>query len=73
VARADLSDVADVVALLATFLAPIVPAVTDRLFAQLGTAPLTFEALASASLRSFRGRVRWEFGPRCSRGWRRRR
>src|SRR5262249_34954847 len=50
VARADLSDVADVVALLATFLAPIVPTLTDRLFAQLGTAPLTFEALASARL-----------------------
>src|SRR5262249_2770624 len=32
VARADLSDVADVVALLATFLAPIVPTLTDRLF-----------------------------------------
>jgi methionyl-tRNA synthetase len=50
VARADLSDVADVVALLATFLAPIVPTITDRLFAQLGAAPLTFEALAGAPI-----------------------
>jgi methionyl-tRNA synthetase len=50
VARADLSDVADVVALLATFLSPIVPAVTERLFAQLGTPPLTFEALAEAAI-----------------------
>jgi methionyl-tRNA synthetase len=50
VARADLSDVADLVALLATFLAPIVPTVTERLFAQLGTAPLSFEALSSAGI-----------------------
>jgi len=58
VARADLSDVADVVALLATFLAPIVPTVTERLFAQLGTAPLTFEALAAARVPLFpRGRA----------------
>src|SRR5262249_12275953 len=50
VARADLSDVSDVVALLATFLAPIVPTMTDRLFTQLGTAPVTFAALANAKL-----------------------
>src|SRR5262245_238795 len=47
VARADLSDVADVVALLATFLAPIVPSMTDKLFAQLGTPPLTFADLGA--------------------------
>src|SRR5262249_9568742 len=50
VARADLSDVSDVVALLATFLAPIVPNVTEKLFAQLGTAPVTFADLTSARL-----------------------
>jgi methionyl-tRNA synthetase len=50
VARADLSDAADVVALVATFLAPIVPSVTDKLFAQLGTAPVTFADLAKARL-----------------------
>ena len=50
VARADLSDVSDVVALLATFLAPIVPSVTDKLFAQLGTAPVTFADLTRARL-----------------------
>jgi len=47
VARADLSDVADVVALLATFLAPIVPSMTDKLFTQLGTPPLTFADLGA--------------------------
>jgi len=45
VARADLSDVSDVVALLATFLTPIVPTMTEKLFAQLGTPPLTFADL----------------------------
>ena len=35
-------------ALLATLLAPIVPSVTEKLFAQLGTPPLTFADLASA-------------------------
>jgi methionyl-tRNA synthetase len=50
VARADLSDVSDVVALLATFLAPIVPTVTEKLFAQLGTAAVTFADLANARL-----------------------
>jgi methionyl-tRNA synthetase len=50
VARADLSDVSDVVALLATFLAPIVPTVTDKLFAQLGTPPLTFADLENARI-----------------------
>jgi methionyl-tRNA synthetase len=48
VARADLSDAADVVALLATMLWPIIPSVSERLFAQLGTKPLTFESLSSA-------------------------
>jgi methionyl-tRNA synthetase len=46
VARADLSDASDVVALLAAFLTPIVPSVTEKLFAQLGTPPLTFADLA---------------------------
>jgi methionyl-tRNA synthetase len=50
VAREDLSDAADVVALLATFLWPIVPSVSERLFTQLGTAPLTFEALRTPTL-----------------------
>jgi methionyl-tRNA synthetase len=46
VARADLSDASDVVALLAAFLTPIVPSVTEKLFAQLGTPSLTFADLA---------------------------
>ena len=50
VAREDLSDAADVVALLAAFLWPIVPGVSERLFTQLGTAPLTFEALRTPEL-----------------------
>ena len=50
VARADLSDVSDVVALLAIFLGPIVPSVTEKLFAQLGTPPLTFADLAAPRL-----------------------
>jgi methionyl-tRNA synthetase len=50
VAREDLSDAADVVALLAAFLWPIVPGVSERLFTQLGTAPLTFEALRTPAL-----------------------
>src|SRR5262249_22383263 len=50
VARADLSDVSDVVALLATFLGPIVPSVTEKLFSQLGTAPLTFADLAEVRI-----------------------
>jgi methionyl-tRNA synthetase len=50
VARADLSDVSDVVALLAVFLGPIVPTVTEKLFAQLGTPPLTFADLAAPRL-----------------------
>jgi len=49
-ARADLSDVTEVLALLATFLAPIVPSLAEKLFAQLGTPPLTFEALRSARI-----------------------
>jgi methionyl-tRNA synthetase len=48
VARADLSDASDVVALLAAFLTPIVPSVTEKLFAQLGTTPLTFADLAKS-------------------------
>jgi len=46
-ARADLSDAAEVVALLGTFLTPIVPSVTEKLFAQLGTPLLTFADLAT--------------------------
>jgi methionyl-tRNA synthetase len=57
VARADLSDVADVVALLATYLAPIVPSMTDKLFAQLGTPPLTFADLGAGRALLSRGRA----------------
>ena len=46
-AHADLSDVADVVYVLAALLAPIVPRLSDKLFAQLAARPLTFEALAA--------------------------
>ena len=74
VARADLSDVSDVVALLATFLAPIVPSVTEKLFAQLGTAPVTFADLGQrAGARCFPGAARSARRRRSSRGWRRRR
>jgi len=39
-----------VVALLATLLTPIVPSVTEKLFAQLGTAPVTFADLSTARI-----------------------
>jgi methionyl-tRNA synthetase len=48
-ARADLSDVADVVYLLGALLTPVIPRVTEKLFAQLGAPPLTFQALEKAS------------------------
>ncbi|MDC0708593.1 methionine--tRNA ligase [Stigmatella sp. ncwal1] len=47
-ARADLSDAADVVYLLGALLAPVIPRVTDKLFAQLGAPPLTFVSLETA-------------------------
>jgi methionyl-tRNA synthetase len=47
-ARADLSDAADIVALLGALLSPVIPRVTERLFAQLGAPPLTFAALEQA-------------------------
>ncbi|MCP3101873.1 methionine--tRNA ligase [Myxococcus sp. K15C18031901] len=48
VARADLSDAADVVYLLGALLAPVTPRVSEKLFAQLGAPPLTFQALEGA-------------------------
>ncbi|MBN1206027.1 MAG: methionine--tRNA ligase [Myxococcaceae bacterium] len=47
-ARADLSDAADIVALLGALLSPVIPRVTEKLFAQLGAPPLTFAALEKA-------------------------
>jgi methionyl-tRNA synthetase len=47
-ARADLSNAADVVYLLGALLTPVIPKVTEKLFAQLGAAPLTFAALEKA-------------------------
>jgi methionyl-tRNA synthetase len=47
-ARRDLSDAADVVYLVAGLLQPIVPRLSALLFEQLGAAPLTFEAIATA-------------------------
>jgi methionyl-tRNA synthetase len=47
-ARADLSDAADVVYLLGALLTPVIPKVTEKLFAQLGAPPLTFEGLEKA-------------------------
>jgi len=47
-ARADLSDVADVVYVLGALLTPVIPKVTEKLFAQLGAPPLTFQALEKA-------------------------
>ncbi|MFB1479663.1 methionine--tRNA ligase [Corallococcus sp. RDP092CA] len=47
-ARADLSDAADVAYLLGALLAPVTPRVSEKLFAQLGAEPLTFQALAAA-------------------------
>ncbi|WP_338867119.1 methionine--tRNA ligase [Myxococcus stipitatus] len=47
-ARADLSDAADVVYLLGALLAPVTPRLSEKLFAQLGAPPLTFQALEGA-------------------------
>jgi methionyl-tRNA synthetase len=47
-ARADLSDVADVVYVLGALLSPVIPKVTEKLFAQLNAPPLTFQALEKA-------------------------
>ncbi|RKH51591.1 methionine--tRNA ligase [Corallococcus sp. AB050B] len=47
-ARADLSDAADVAYLLGALLAPVTPRVSEKLFAQLGAEPLTFQALTTA-------------------------
>ncbi|NTX57927.1 methionine--tRNA ligase [Myxococcus sp. CA039A] len=47
-ARADLSDAADVVYLLGALLAPVTPRLSEKLFAQLGATPLTFQALEGA-------------------------
>ena len=47
-ARADLSDVADIVYVLGALLTPVIPRVTEKLFAQLGAPPLTFQALETA-------------------------
>ncbi|WP_164002422.1 methionine--tRNA ligase [Pyxidicoccus caerfyrddinensis] len=47
-ARADLSDVADVVYLLGALLAPVTPRLSEKLFAQLGAPALTFQALEGA-------------------------
>jgi methionyl-tRNA synthetase len=47
-ARADLSDAADIAYLLGALLTPIIPKVTEKLFAQLGAPPLTFAALETA-------------------------
>jgi methionyl-tRNA synthetase len=47
-ARADLSDAAEVAYILGALLTPVIPRVTEKLFAQLNAPPLTFEALATA-------------------------
>ncbi len=47
-AQGDLSDAADVVYLLGALLQPIVPGLCAKLFEQLASRPLTFEALQSA-------------------------
>ncbi|MFY0530469.1 methionine--tRNA ligase [Archangium gephyra] len=47
-ARADLSDAAEVAYLLGALLSPVIPRVTEKLFAQLNAPALTFEALATA-------------------------
>ncbi len=49
-ARADLSDAADIVYLLGALLTPVIPRVTEKLFAQLGAPPLTFQALENGEL-----------------------
>lgn len=48
-ARRDLTDAAEVAYLLAGVLAPIVPALSQKLFEQLGAPPLTFAGLATAA------------------------
>lgn len=48
-ARADLSDAADVVYLVGALLQPVVPRIAEKLFAQLGAPPLTFQELESAT------------------------
>ncbi|WP_163779524.1 methionine--tRNA ligase [Myxococcus vastator] len=48
VARADLSDAADVAYLLGALLAPVTPRLSEKLFAQLGAEPLSFQALEGA-------------------------
>ncbi|MFL5318928.1 MAG: methionine--tRNA ligase [Myxococcaceae bacterium] len=48
-ARADLSDAADVAYLVAGLLQPVVPGLSEKLFAQLGATPLTYEQLSKAS------------------------
>lgn len=47
-ARADLSDAADVAYLLGALLTPVIPRITEKLFAQLNAPPLTFAALEKA-------------------------
>src|SRR6185295_2337212 len=47
-ARAVLSDAAEVAYLVGALLGPVVPALSEKLFAQLGAPPLTFAQLASA-------------------------
>jgi len=47
IARRDLSDAADVVYLVAGLLEPVVPALSEKLFSQLGAPHLSYQALAS--------------------------
>ncbi|MCI0569780.1 MAG: methionine--tRNA ligase [Myxococcaceae bacterium] len=47
-ARADLSDVAEVAYLVSALLQPVVPRLSEKLFAQLNAPPLTFQALGAA-------------------------
>jgi methionyl-tRNA synthetase len=47
-ARRDLSDAAEIAYLVAGLLAPVVPTLSDKLFAQLGAPALTFRALEEA-------------------------
>lgn len=47
-ARADLSDAADVAYLVAALLQPVVPRLSEKLFGQLGAAPLTYAQLQTA-------------------------
>ena len=48
-ARADLTDAAEVAYVLGALLAPVVPRVAEKLFAQLGQEPLTFQKLQGAT------------------------